>query len=86
MTWATIIFLQGEEADEPLDILNESGPGAAVEYLAQWDHGERDDVRPGRPWGPADSVHRIVDAETGFETVLAWNRSLSYVGLHQRAL
>ncbi len=81
MTWATIVFIQGEEADLPLSLIDSDGPMAAVEYLSQWDYGERDDVRKEPPWGPHDNLHRIVDA--GYETVLAWNAPLSYIGLHQ---
>ena len=34
------MFLQGEEADRPLRILGELGHVDAVDYLAQWDHGD----------------------------------------------
>lgn len=40
----TIVFLQGEEADEPFRILDEEGLEAATEYLAQWDYGSEIDA------------------------------------------
>jgi hypothetical protein len=86
VTWATIVFQQGEDANTALSMLDESGPAAAVEYLSQWDYGERDDVREEPSWGSADSTHHIVDTEAGFETVLTWNWNLQYVGLHQRTI
>ena len=33
-----IVFAQGDEADEPLSILDTDGTEAAIEYLAQWHH------------------------------------------------
>jgi len=35
-----IIFLQGEEAIIPLDILEDQGEEIVIEYLLQWDYGE----------------------------------------------
>ncbi len=33
--WVSVVFLQGDEADRALRILNESGPADAVDYLIQ---------------------------------------------------
>ena len=38
--WASIVFLQGDEADVVLDMIDRSGPDAAIEHLSQWDYGE----------------------------------------------
>jgi hypothetical protein len=38
--WISVIFLQGEEADELLDWIGHNGPSAAIEYLQQWDFGD----------------------------------------------
>jgi hypothetical protein len=38
--WISVIFLQGEEADKTLDLIDRSGPAAAIEYLQQWDFGD----------------------------------------------
>ena len=37
-----IVFIQGEEAEEPLNLLDNEGESAALQYLAQWDYGEND--------------------------------------------
>lgn len=39
----TIVFLQGDEADEPFRIWDEEGLDAVTEYLAQWDYGSEND-------------------------------------------
>lgn len=39
-TVTEIVYLQGEEAQEALGILHESGTRAAIEYLSQWDNGD----------------------------------------------
>ena len=36
----SVIFLQGEEAEQVLDLLNQDGPDVAITHLAQWDYGE----------------------------------------------
>ena len=38
--WVSVVFLQGEEADQVLDIIERDGTDAAIEHLAQWDFGE----------------------------------------------
>ncbi|WP_282856872.1 hypothetical protein [Pseudoclavibacter helvolus] len=38
--WVSVVFLQGEEADQVLDIIERDGTGAAIEHLAGYDFGE----------------------------------------------
>lgn len=38
--WVTVVFLQGEDADRVLDLIDRDGPGAAVEHLHGFDYGE----------------------------------------------
>jgi len=38
--WVSVVFMQGDEADEPLRILDELGYVEAMDYLAQWDYGD----------------------------------------------
>lgn len=38
--WISVVFLQGEEADEVLDLINRDGTDAAIEHLAGYDYGE----------------------------------------------
>ena len=38
--WVSVVFLQGDEADRALRILDESGPADAVDYLTQGKYGD----------------------------------------------
>ncbi|UAL29808.1 hypothetical protein K8W59_19100 [Nocardioides rotundus] len=38
--WVTVVFLQGEEADRVLDVIDHDGPEAAIEHLRGFDYGE----------------------------------------------
>lgn len=38
--WVSVVFLQGAEADEMLDLLDRDGADAAIEHLAGYDYGE----------------------------------------------
>ena len=72
-----IVFMQGDEATEPLDILNRDGVDAAIEYLAQWD------MEPGESFdepasGESDDVHETDD---GYR--MSWNQRYGYIGLER---
>lgn len=71
-----IVFMQGEEADEPLKILDNKGESAAIEYLADWDYGgEMEHTEVEAPWGPHDDTFEEDDY------VLSYNDRLGYIGL-----
>lgn len=71
-----IVFLQGEEADEPLKILHDKGEEDALKYLEQWDYGKEMEHSPmEQPWGADDD-----NFETD-EYVMSWNSGLGYIGL-----
>ena len=38
--WISVVFLQGDEADEVLDLIDAQGVDAAFEYLAGYDYGD----------------------------------------------
>lgn len=38
--WISVVFLQGSEADEVLDLIDREGADAAIEHLAGFDYGE----------------------------------------------
>lgn len=38
--WISVVFLQGSEADEVLDLIGREGTDAAIEHLAGFDYGE----------------------------------------------
>jgi hypothetical protein len=68
-----VVFIQGEEAEEPLKILDDEGVEAAADYLAQWDNGEGEFID--FPAGSDDDVEEIG------EYIVVWNDRLSYIGI-----
>ena len=71
-----IVFIQNEDAAEPLKILEEQGESAALQYLCQWDYAENDgETYDENPRGSGDSVYR----EGNY--IMTYNTSLGYIGL-----
>lgn len=66
-----IVFMQGEEAYEVLDLLHEEGVEACIDHLAEWDNGDGE-VSENPPWGTRDELQYGRD---GY--VLSYN---TYVG------
>ncbi len=79
MTIECIVFVQGDEAIEPLGILDTDGTEAAIEYLAQWhcpgEHQTADEPAA----GSSDDTY---ETEDGF--ILTWNSRLGYIGLEHK--
>lgn len=77
-----IVFMQGEDATEPLRLLDDEGADEAIKYLAQWDYGGENEHSPKteRPWGDADRVYHT-PAPDGQTYFLTWNTGLGYIGL-----
>lgn len=74
--YLNIVFIQNEEAAEPLKILEEQGESAALRYLRQWDYGENDgEIYDENPGGSGDSTYR----EGNY--IMTYNTSLEYIGL-----
>ncbi|WP_203579168.1 hypothetical protein [Microbacterium hibisci] len=83
--WMSIVFLQGEEADTALDMIDRNGPEAAIHHLSQWDYGDQtrdaalvngyvyDEI----PQSPTDRVIR----GDGSGYALTYNRHFGYVAL-----
>lgn len=77
MKYQDVVFAQGDDADEPLQILRSQGIEAAIEYLAQWDHGEG--VFNDKPQaGSGDITYTSKD---GYR--LSYNHRLGYIGLEK---
>jgi len=71
-----VVFLQGDEAEEPLSILDEKGPEAAINYLKQWhNYGEHEGSNE-LSNGSSDNIFKQDD---GY--ILIWNTRLGYIGL-----
>jgi hypothetical protein len=68
-----IMFLQDDDARFALDILNNEGLEAAIDYLSEWDTGDGD--ISGATWGSSDTVYRQG------RHVLSCNRRLGYISL-----
>lgn len=93
MPYQSIVFMQGDESDEPLDLLfnRESddsivyhGPTAesveaAFAYLMQWENGEPAEEYDGDPQGPGDDVW---ESDCGGYRMSA-HLGLGYIGLER---
>lgn len=83
--WMSIVFVQGEEADVLLDMIDNNGPESAIEYLSQWDFGDETKdaalangyVYEDVPQSPTDRVIR--DKNSGY--ALTYNHQFGYVSL-----
>ncbi|UPW02903.1 hypothetical protein M1C57_14475 [Rhodococcus pyridinivorans] len=82
--WVSVVFLQGEEADQVLDVIDRDGTTAAIEHLAGYDYGEETTqaamengyVYDGPPTGALD---RVVTGEDGY--TLTYNPFAGHVSL-----
>jgi hypothetical protein len=77
MRYQRIVFLQGEEADEALAILDNDGTEAALEFLAQWDYGDAGETFDEPANGSDDEVYE--DEAQHYR--MSWNNRLGYIGL-----
>ncbi|MFB8147422.1 hypothetical protein ACFUTX_05215 [Microbacterium sp. NPDC057407] len=83
--WMTVVFMQGEEADTVLDMIDRNGPEAAIHHLSRSDYGDKtrdaaldngyvyDEV----PESPTDRV--VHDNVSGY--ALMYNYQFGYVSL-----
>src|SRR5690625_236621 len=84
--WVSVVFLQGEEADPVMEIIDRQGTDAAIAYLAGWDQGddtisdamENGYVYDTAPQTPADRL------ATSGDYALTYSPDLNYVGLSRR--
>lgn len=81
--WVSVVFLQGEEADEVLDLIDRDGTDTAIEHLQGFDYGEETTdaalengyVYDEPPTGALDRV--VVDGEYA----LTYNHTFGHVSL-----
>lgn len=81
--WVNVVFLQGAEADEVLDLIDVEGVQARIAHLAQWDFGDETTGAAfvnGEVYDelPAGQWDRTFEAD-GY--VLTYNPQMGYVGL-----
>lgn len=81
--WISVVFLQGEEADDVLELIDRGGPDAGIEHLTGFDYGdetadaalENGYVYDEPPTGPLD---RVV---TEGDYTLTYNPAMGHVSL-----
>jgi len=86
--WIGVAFLQGEEADAVLDLIDRDGPLAAIGDLRRWDFGDETTdaalvngyVYDAVPIGQSDRV--IADDDSGY--TLIYSAGHGYVSLLRR--
>lgn len=82
--WISVVFLQGEEADQVLDVIERDGTTAAIEHLAGWDYGEETTqaaLENGYVYDepPTGALVRVVTGEDGY--TLTYNPFAGHVSL-----
>ncbi len=83
--WINVVFLQGAEADDMLDLIARQGADAATEYLAGWDYGGEETVQAALENGyvyedlPSGAIGDEVAASGTY--TLTYNRHLGHVSL-----
>lgn len=83
--WIGVVFLQGEEADEVLNLIDRDGSDSALGYLKNWDYGdettdaamENGHVYEVPPAGPLE--HEVRDGDYQ----MAYSRSFAQVALYR---
>lgn len=70
-----VVFLQGQEAEEPLSILHNDGQDAALEYLKSWHMYGEHMGSSSKSHGSDDSVYE----KDGY--IMTWNSRIGYIGL-----
>lgn len=82
----SIVFFEGDEAEEALALLESEAPPAAIEHLAQWDYGEETEMAARRlahvyPKPPASEFDQTwVEGDY----TLSWSVAFRHVALTRR--
>jgi hypothetical protein len=79
LVFQSIVFMQGDDAVEAMEILDENGPDALLDYLLQWDTDEPAKVSRYPFWGTSDRL--ITRKEKDSYLVLSYNLRQTYCGL-----
>ena len=83
--WVSVVFLQGEQADQVLDLIQREGTTAGIEHLKQWDYGQETTdaaLANGHVYDtpPVGSFDRTV---TEGEYTLSYEPALGHVSLYR---
>ena len=75
--YVDIVFLDGNNAEEALTILETDGEEGLGNHLAEWDYGEYDGQESSdKPWGDADTTFEVAPYY-----VVSYNTGLGYVSM-----
>ncbi|WP_202970247.1 hypothetical protein [Tessaracoccus flavescens] len=82
--WVSVVFLQGEEADEVLDLIERDGTPAGIEHLKGWDYGDETTqaaLENGYVYDepPTGALDRVITSEDGY--TLTYNPFAGHVSL-----
>lgn len=78
--YAQVVFMQGENANIPLKILNNQGEDVVIDYLAQWDYGDNHRVTK-------SYIEEVGYSDRVYETehhILAYNLRHEYIVLYKK--
>ena len=84
--WVNVVFLQGDQADEVLWLIDRDGPEAAIDHLTGYDHGlETTDaaMENGYVYDTPPTSELDKQATTG-EYALSYNPDMGHIGLYRR--
>lgn len=73
--YVRIVFCQGDDAIEPLQIIEEHGELAAIDYLREWESGDSFEISDIPASGKSDDIF-----ESG-NYRLSYNTRFGYIGL-----
>lgn len=81
--WVSVVFLDGEEADRVLDLIQRDGTSAGIEHLRQWDFGDEttDAALANGYVYDAPPVGNLDRTTTEGDYTLTFNPFLSHVSL-----
>lgn len=83
--WVSVVFLQGEEADEVLDMIDAGGAAAGLNHLKSWDFGDETTsaaMENGYVYGVPPSGPLEREARDG-DYHLAYSHSFDHVALYR---
>lgn len=74
-----VVFMQGDDAEEALGILDNQGEEAAAEHLKQWHYPGEHETREDLGQGTQDTVREFPEGDGTY--YLVYNKPLGYIGL-----
>lgn len=86
--WISVVFLQGDDADDLLAMIDRSGPAATTEHLQRWDSGDETTdaaLTNGYVYDriPAGATDRTIE-DDGSQYALTYSVQFRYVSLFRR--